>query len=209
MGLLHFNHRAALAFFRFQPSYVQPPATAYVPALIAAGNRSPLLHEPHMLGYLGLPLLSFAALGLYLLGRDRRPLASAAALAVSLVGAVYVGGLFGAWTAFFRGFGDVDPRFVEGATATWAAVTAPRGALLVTTWLAKLAIVGPALQALCLVGRRGVPAWAPFVAAAGYGVIVVFWDQDNWMMIGEALVLAAMVPMGAELRRVETPLATE
>jgi len=197
MGLLHLRHGAAV--LPVETSYVPRPASASVAALIAGGNRSPLLHEPHMIGYLGLPLLTFAALGLHALGRQVRPVASAAALSVSLVGMVYLGGLFGAWTAFFRGFGDVDPRHAEGATAAWAALTAPRGALLVTMSLAKLAILGPALQALCLIGARVVPAWAPLVAAAGYGIILAFWDLDSWMMIGEALVLAAMLPMRARL----------
>jgi hypothetical protein len=196
VALLHLRHGARVWFVT---SYVARPASEYVPALIAAGNRGPLLHDPHMVGYLSLPLLAFAAMGLYVLGRSARPLASAASLAVTLVGMVYLGGLFGTWTAFFRGFGDVDARYTEGATAAWAALTAPRGALLVTTTLAKLAAVGPALQALCLAGKRVVPAWAPLVAALGYGVIAVFWDLDDWMLAGEALVLAAMVPMRARL----------
>ena len=196
VALLHFRSGAPL---HFELQYVPRPAGESVARLIALGNRWPVLHEPHMIGYLGMPVMTFAALGLYRLGRPVRPLASAGALSVSLVGMVYLGGLFGAWTAFFRGFGDVDARYAEGATAAWAALTAPRGALLVTMTLAKLAMVGPALQGLCLLGKRVVPTWAPLVAALGYGVIVAFWDVDSWMFVGEALVLAGMVPMRARL----------
>jgi hypothetical protein len=148
-----------------------------------------------MVAYLGLPLLPLAALGLYQLGKEARPLASALALLVTLIGVVYVGGLFGMWTAFFHGIPLVDPRHAEGATATYAALTAPQGAFLVTTTLAKLSIVGLMLQTLALLGAPRIPAWAPIVAALGYALVTAFWDQDNWMLIGQVLVLSGMWPL--------------
>jgi len=99
VALFHF--RTAFDFLDFRARYTPRPAGEVVAALIALGDRAPLFHEPHMLAYLGLPLLPLAALGLYELGKEARPLASALALLVTMIGVVYVGGLFGMWAAFF------------------------------------------------------------------------------------------------------------
>jgi hypothetical protein len=197
VGALHFHHLTT--FFRVRTHY-EPAAPADVVArLIAAGDRMPLLHEPHMIAYFGLPLIPLAALGLFELSCRARPLASVLSLAVTLIGTVYLGGLFGMWTAFFHGFPGVDAKYTEGATAAFAALTAPHGAFLITTTLAKLAMLGLLLQMATLVGTGVVPGWAPLVAAAGFAVIVAFWDLDNLMMMGEAMVLAGAWPMRARL----------
>jgi heme A synthase len=193
VALFHF--RTAEDFFDFRARYTPRPAAEVVAALIALGDRAPLFHEPHMIAYLGLPLLPLSAFGLYALGKDARPFASVVALSVTMVGVVYVGGLFGMWTAFFHGIPRVDARHLDGATATFAALTAPRGAFLLTTTLAKLSILGLLLQTLALLGARRVPTWAPLLAAAGYAVVAAFWDQDNWMLVGEVLILAGMWPL--------------
>ena len=199
VALFHF--RSASDFLDFRARYTPRPAAEVVAALVALGDRAPLFHEPHMIAYLGLPLLPLAAFGLYALGKDARPFASVAALSVTMIGVVYVGGLFGMWTAFFHGIPRVDAQYLDGATATFAALTAPRRAFLVTTTLAKLSILGLLLQTLALHGTRGVPRWAPVVAAAGYAVVAAFWDQDNWMLVGEVLVLAGMWPLRPCLAR--------
>jgi len=173
--------------------------TETVTRLIATGDRAPLFHEPHMLAYLGLPLIPLVAFGLYNLGKGARPLASLLGLVVTLVGTIYLAGLFGMWTAFFHGFGGVDAQHTDGAIASFAALTAPRGAFLLTTTLAKLAILGLLLQTLTLVRTPGVPTWAPALAAAGCVLIVAFWDLDNWMMVGEALIFAGMWPLRGRL----------
>ncbi len=43
--------------------------------------------------------------------------------------------------------------------------------------------------------------WAPIVAAAGCALVAAFWGQDNWMLVGEVLVLAGMWPLRACLAR--------
>jgi len=196
---LHFRSFGAFFDFKLETTPRFPAPEVYVSALIAAGSRAPLLHEPHMIAYLSLPLSLLATLALYVVGRDARPLASACTLAVSLTGFVFMGGLFGIWSVLFRGFGGIDPRDAVGATAAWRALTAPGGALGVTTTLAKLAIIGQGLQALCLLGTRAIPAWASIVAALGWSIITVFWDIDNWMFVGDFLVLLAMTQVCARL----------
>ena len=151
--LMHFQHPSD--FFHFRLHYAPRDPVKVVTSLIRAENRWPLLADPHMLGYLGLPLLPLCAYALYMLGRAKRPLLSGAALFITISGTIFLGGIFAMWTAFYRGLGNVDPQYTEGAIATFQGMTAPHGAFLLTTTLGKLAIVGFALQALTLHTEMG------------------------------------------------------
>ena len=199
IGVFVLHFRGLADFLDFQTSYASTPPAQVVASLIAAGNPAPLLHDPHVIAYLALPLFLLCASGLYALGRRARPMASLFAVAISVVGVIYLGGLFGMWAAFYRGLGDVDPRYLEGATATFAAMSAPQGAFLLTTTLAKLAFVGLGLQALALLGTRLVPRWSPLLVAGGCMLFLVFWDLDNWMLMGAVLMLVGFLPVRAGL----------
>jgi hypothetical protein len=196
--VLHF--RSFANFLTFHTHYVPRPPADVVPRLIAAANRWPMIHDPHMIAYLALPLFLLCAFGLYRIGREARPLISAIALAITVTGTIYLGGVFGMWTAFYRGLGDVDARYTEGATATFAAMTAPHGAFLLTTTLAKLTMIGIGMQALALWNVRAVPKWSPMAIAAGCALFIAFWDLDNWMLIASVLILAGFIPLHARLR---------
>jgi hypothetical protein len=193
---LHF--RRLSDFFEFHMAYTPRPAESTVRALVRIGESRLVLHDPHMLAYLGLPLFLLVAFGLYALGRRVRPLASLIGIALTTIGTIYIAGLFSAWTAFF-GIGLVDPQYLEGATAAFAALTAPRGALLITTSLAKLSMIGIGFQSLVLLRTRTVPSWSPILIACGCALFLAFWDLDNWMLIGSALVLAGFIPMRSRL----------
>ncbi|HEY1273201.1 MAG TPA: hypothetical protein VGF08_14500 [Terriglobales bacterium] len=187
--LMHFRHGSD--FFHFHLRYVPRPAQRVVPALIQAQNRWPLVHDPHILGYLSLPLIPLCAFALYMVGRRTRPIASAVAMMITVTGTIYLGGVFGMWTAFFRGLGLVDPANTEGAIATFRALTTNQGAFLLTTTLAKLAMIGLAAQALTLIGK--IPSWAVACIVLGALLFLLFWDLDNWMTIGSLLMLAGFV----------------
>jgi hypothetical protein len=116
-------------------------------------------------------------------------------LMITITGSIYMGGLFGMWTAFYRGLGLVDPSNVAGATATFAAMTTPQGAFLVTTTLAKLTMIGLAAQALTLLGTRFAPAWSIVCIVLGCSLFLMFWDLDNWMLIGTFLMAVGFLPM--------------
>jgi hypothetical protein len=191
--IMHFRHIAN--FFVFRSHYVAAPPDRLVAALIAGHNRMPLIHDPHMIAYFALPVIPLCAFALYLLGRRARPVASAVALMITIAGSIYMGGVFAMWTAFYRGLGLVDPANLAGATATFAAMTAPQGAFLITTSLAKLVMVGLGAQALTLLGTRVTPTWSIVSVILGCSMFLAFWDLDNWMLIGSVLLLIGFLPM--------------
>ena len=203
--LMHFRHPADLLHFRSH--YVAPTPDHYerqVAMLIAAHNHWPMIHDPHMIGYLALPVIPLCAFALYLLGKRKRPLASAIAMMITITGTIYMGGVFGMWTAFFRGIGLVDPSQQAGATATFIALTTPQGAFLLTTMLAKLTMLGLAAQALTLIHLPQVRTWSVVCIVTGSLMFLVFWDLDNWMMIATLLILAGFIAMRKVLLQDET-----
>jgi len=189
--LMHFRHGSE--FFHFRLHYMPRSPEQVVAALIRAQNRWPMIHDPHVLGYLTLPLIPLCAFALYLVAKPARPVGSAIAMMITVTGTIYLGGVFGMWTAFYRGLGLVDPAHTEGAIATFKALTTNQGAFLLTTTLAKLTMIGLAAQALMLIGR--IQSWAVACIVLGALLFLFFWDLDNWMTIGTLVMLAGFVPV--------------
>jgi hypothetical protein len=199
MFMLHF--RSLSEFFVFRDHYEPRPAADTVTRLIAAGNRWPMIHDPHQIGYLSLPLVVLAACGLYAIGRGRRPGIAALGISLTVTGSIYLGGVMGLFTALMRGLGDVDARYTEGAIATFSAVTADRGAYGLTRSLAQLAMIGFAVQAIALWRAPRIPRWAPVLVVAGCLLFLAFWDVDNVNFAGCVFLIAGFLPMARELRR--------
>jgi hypothetical protein len=195
--LMHFGH--ASDFFHFRLHYVQIPPEKTVTALIRAQNRWPMVHDPHIIGYLALPLLPLCAFAMYTVAKVKRPVASGIAMFITVTGTIYLGGIFGMWTAFFRGLGLVDPSQTEGAIATFKAMTTNQGAFWLTTTLGKLAMIGLAAQGLTLTGR--IKPWAVACIVTGAVLFLLFSDLDNWMLIGTLLLIAGFVPVRRALLR--------
>lgn len=191
--LMHF-HRTA-DFFQFKLRYTPRDPEQVVSSLVQAHNRWPLFHDPHILGYLSLPLLLFCAFALYQLSREARPRLSCLGLFVTVSGTIYLGGLFGMWTAFYRGLGEVDPRYLDGAIATFRGMTVPGGAFLLTTTLSKFSLIGLGAQGLMLWRLPGIPGRSAAFIPLGCLIILVFWDLDNWMLIGMLLLLIGLFPL--------------
>jgi hypothetical protein len=198
--LMHFRHPADILHFRLH--YVPRAPEQVVTTLIRAQNRWPMVHDPHILGYLTLPLIPLCAFAMYMVGKAKRPLASAITMFITVTGTIYLGGIFGMWTAFYRGLGLVDPAQTQGAIATFKAITTNQGAFLLTTTLGKLAMIGLAAQALTLAGR--IKTWAVTSIVIGAILFLLFWDLDNWMMIGTLLILAGFAPIRRKLLTDET-----
>ena len=97
---MHFQHPSD--FFHFRLHYAPRDPVRVVTSLVRAQNRWPLFADPHMIGYLGLPLLPLCAYALYTLGRTKRPLLSGIALFITVAGTIFLGGILGMWTASYR-----------------------------------------------------------------------------------------------------------
>ncbi len=196
--VMHFH--SGPDFFHFRLHYVPRDPTQVVTSLVRAQNHWPMVHDPHILGYLGLPFLLLSAYTLYRVSRGARPRLSAITMFVTAAGTIYLGGVFGMWTAFYRGLGEVDPKYLDGAIATFKGMTEPQGAFLLTTTLAKLAMIGLAAQSLVLWGLPRVSRAAVVLIALGCTLVLVFWDLDNWMLIGMMLVMGGFVGLMPALR---------
>lgn len=204
MIVLHFRSLADFLVIRLR--YAPVPAADKVMHLIAARNRWPMIHDPHWIGYLGLPLLLLGAFGLFAIGRRGHPVLAALGVSLTVIGCIYLGGVFGLFTALTRGIGDVDARYSEGAIAVYAAVTANHGAYGLTRSLAELALLGLAIQTAALWRAPGVPRWAVVAIAAGCALFLAFWDIDNLMFIGCLCLIAGFIPIGKQLRRLPTEI---
>jgi hypothetical protein len=189
--LMHFRHPGD--FFHFRLHYVPRDPAAVVASLMRAQNHWPLYADPHIIGYLALPFMLVCAFALYRVSRTARPRLSAVTLFVTAAGTIYLGGVFGMWTAFYRGLGGVDPSQLQGAIATFRAMTEPQGAFLLTTTLAKLAMIGLAAQSIVLWGLPHVRKIAPILICIGCALFLAFWDLDNWMLIGMTLILTGFL----------------
>ena len=199
MSLLHFHSLEDLFILRLR--YSPHPAADTVNRLIVAHNRWPMIHDPHWIGYLSLPLLVLGAFGLYALGRRVRPAIAALGVSLTVTGCLYIGGVFGLFTSLMRGLGDVDPRFTDGAIATYAAATADHGAYGLTRTLAELALLGLAVQAIALWRAPHIPCWATATIVLGCTLFLLFWDIDNLMIVGEICLIAGLLPISRELWR--------
>jgi len=198
MSLLHFRSLADLLTLRRR--YVRRPAEDTVTRLIRAHNSWPMIHDPHWIGYLSLPLLVLGAFGLYGLGRRARPAMAALGVSLTVTGCLYIGGVFGLFTSLMRGLGDVDPQFTEGAIATYAAATADQGAYGLTRTLAELALLGFAVQAAALWPVPRVPRSAIVTTICGCALFLTFWDVDNLMIVGELCLITGALPISREIR---------
>lgn len=193
MLALHF--RSLAEFFVFRPRYVAIPAEDKVPRLIAAQNHWPMIHDPHLIGYLALPLLVLAAFGLYAAGRRVHPRLASLGISLTVIGSIFMGGIFGLMVSLTRAMGNIDPKYVDGAIATFAAVTADTGGYGLTRRLGMLALLGIAIQALALWRAPNVPRWSPIVVTAGCALFLSFWDVDNMMFAGAVCIVAGFVPI--------------
>jgi hypothetical protein len=172
--------------------YVRPPAERFMELF-----RSDALSDfvlPHLVIYLALPLVILAALSLASLLSARGPRLAAAGLAMTTVGTIYMGGVFGSWLSFTAA-GDVAEHQVQGAIPAVAALIGDPPMLTLTSVLAVLSLGGLMLLAAGLFLTRAVPRWQALAIFLGNAMIVAFMDIDNLMMVGSAIWLAGALPM--------------
>jgi hypothetical protein len=185
--------RSLPQFLDFRLHYDPTPPDVVAHYLVGSARDDGLRLDPHVIAYLVLPLFLVTALMLHRRARVRRPVASKAAFALTAIGTIYLGGLFGMWTAFYDGLSHMAPGDVDAGARAFAAMSAPRGAFLLTTTLAKLAFVGLTLQGLLQWDADARSRLAAVATAVGSALFLVFWDLDNWMLVGSVLLLVGLV----------------
>jgi hypothetical protein len=171
--------------------YVRPPAERFMELFRSDSLLDFVL--PHLVIYLALPLVVLAALSLASRLFERRPRLAVVGLAMTTIGTIYMGGVFGSWLSFTAA-GDVAEAHVQGAIPAVAALIGDPPMLTLTSALAVLSLGGIMLLAAGLFLSRAVPRWQALAIFLGNGMIVAFMDIDNLMMVGSALWLVGAMP---------------
>ena len=188
------HHRSLQQFFTFRLRFTPPDAERMVSRLIEIGRARAVVHDPHVLGYLSMPVFLACVLSVARLLWTRTPGIALVGGTLGAIGSIYLGSLFGTWSAFFA-IGNVPPEHLAGATAAWKALTEMQGVLALTTLLSRLAIVSLVVLAAGLWRSRVVARWSPLLIAAGSLLILAFADLDNWMFLGSSLIFIGMIPV--------------
>ena len=195
---LHMESPAEILQFRLRHDpYLAPDIMA---ALTDPARSQRYYMLPHMVGYLSMPVLICAALGLgYILYRARPWLAIVGA-AMTCVGAVFMAGMLAMWLSF-AAIGNVDNEQVAGAIPALEALIQMQGPLLLSTILTAFSLLGLMVLAVGLFLSRLVPRWSAAMIFIGSVMMSVFIDVDNLMFIGALLTFVGMAPIGWMLFR--------
>jgi hypothetical protein len=180
-------------FFVFELRYEPSTASDFMATLTDATARGRYTMA-HMVGYLDLPLFIGAALFLGSILFDERPWVATIGAALTVIGTVYMGGVFGSWLSF-AALGNLTPDQVAGAIPALEALTEMQGPMLLTTMLSGLSLLGLMVLAGGLLFTDLVPKWSPALIFLGNLTIFVFMDLDNWMMIGALMMLIGSLPI--------------
>jgi hypothetical protein len=195
---MHFERAAD--FFVFKLRYEPNSAADFMATLLdpASALRYSLAHG---VGYFAIPLIIPVALYLAAVLFKQRPWAATIGAAMACFGAIFMGGVFATWLSF-AAVSNVSPDGVEVATEVLGLLTEMQGALLLTTTLSAFSLLGLMVLAGGLLFTDLVPKWSPALMLAGYLLIIVFTDLDNWMMIGAFLTLLGGLPITLETLRI-------
>jgi hypothetical protein len=198
-------------FFVFELRY-EPGTTRDFMNTLTSTFRARAYTIPHGVAYLSLPFLIVTALYLAYLLWNQKPWYAIIGASLSIIGAVFLSGVFAAWLSF-AAVGNVSSGQVEGAIPALEALTEMQGPLMYITSFSALSLVGLMVLAVGLFSSQIMPRWSASLLFIGNLLILVFMDLDNWMFIGALLILLALTPLSLKLltnqdsgKKQETPL---
>jgi hypothetical protein len=186
MGEFNFADFLVLKF-----TYVQPSPERFMEVLRSNSPMSFVL--PHLILYLALPLAIPAVLYLGSFLFDKKLWLSITGISTSVIGIIYMGGVFGSWLSF-SAIGNVNADQVAGAMPALAVMIKEQGMLMMTSMLAGLSLVGFMIIAAGLFYAHAIPRWQAALIFAGNLIIIVFMDIDNLMLAGATLWLIGTLP---------------
>ncbi len=153
---------------------------------------------PHLVGYFSVPMMVAASLTLGYVLFERAPWFALIGSALTVIGAVFLGGVFAAWLSF-AALGNLSADQTGVAVAALTVLTEMKGPLALTTNLAVLSFLGLMVSAAGLYRARIGPRWSPVALCLGNAVIMAFMDIDNLMLAGAVLMLAGLAPVSRSL----------
>lgn len=180
-------------FFEISLRYEQLPIE-YTVATFMGDDAGRMYVWPHLLGYFSVPVMAAAALTLGYVLFDRAPWFALIGSALTVVGALFLSGVFAAWLSF-AALGNLAADQTGVAVAALTVLTEMKGTLALSTYLSVFTFLGFMVLAVGLYRARIVPTWSPIALFLGNVMIMAFMDIDNFMLVGAVLMLAGLVPV--------------
>ncbi|MBW8011815.1 MAG: hypothetical protein FVQ83_11355 [Chloroflexi bacterium] len=194
-------------FFTFKLRY-EPNSVQGLMSTLTGPNRDRLFTNPHMLAYFSVPFLMISGMYMGYVLFKQKPWYAIIGVLNTLVGGVYLGGVFAAWLSF-AAVGNLAPDQIAGAIPALEALTEMQGPLALTTYLSALSLIGLMVLAVGLYASQIVPKWAASLIFTGNLLIMVFIDLDNWMFIGALMNLIGTLPLSLPLLFKNQPAASQ
>ena len=186
-------------FFIFKLKYMQGPVESTVNMLMGSDAARRYIN-PHLIAYFSVPFMVFASLALGYVLFKKKPWFALIGTLTTLVGSVFISGVFAAWLSF-SAIGNMSVNQFDGAVSAFRELTTMQGPLAMTTYLSVLSLLGFLVLAVGLFQSRIVPKWSASLIFIGNLMIIVFMDLDNWMLIGALLMLIGIMPVSKSLFR--------
>lgn len=185
-------------FFVFH--LIKPPYSTerLLHTLVSADGGFRFYTLPHLVGYMALPLFIPASLILAKVLFRKAPLHALIGAALTCIGVVFLGGVFGAWMSF-ASVGNVPAEQAGNLLPVLTALTTMQGSLMISSSLSALTFLGMIILGFGLYQSWIVPRWSAAFFIFGNILILAFIDLDNWMFVGASLMFIGMFPLSAKL----------
>ncbi|MCK5831797.1 MAG: hypothetical protein KAH20_16000 [Methylococcales bacterium] len=180
-------------FFNFKFSYTQPSPERFME--LFKSNKSLDFVLPHLTVYLALPLLVPAIVFLGKILFKDKPILSIIGILLTVIGAIFMGGIFGSWLSFVA-IGNVSSAQVSESIPAVTALIQSNKLLSMTGVLAGFSLIGFILISIGLAISQAIPRWQAILILVGNVMIIMFMDLDNLMLIGATLWLIGAIPVG-------------
>lgn len=184
-------------FFMFKLKYVQVPIEDSVRLLMSSQGLRYFI-APHIVAYFAVPFMMFSAVALGYVLFDKKPKTAITGTLLSVIGCIFLGGVFAAWTSF-AAIGNFPANQFDSAVMAFSELTTMQGPLAIFSSLSALSLIGFLILAIGLFQSRIISRWRSSSIFLGNLLIIVFMDLDNWMFIGAILILIGIFPIAQGL----------
>ena len=149
---------------------------------------------PHLFGYLALPLFIFASLFLAKILFNKAPKRAIVGAALTVIGTVFMGGVFGAWMSF-AAVGNLPTEQSNSILPVITALTTMQGSLMLSSVLSAFTFIGMIILGFALYKSQLTPKLYATLFTLGNIIIIAFIDLDNLMFVGALLIFIGLLPL--------------